>query len=302
MYTVKEKFDLISTVDNIENLNSSRIRSMEIDDGLKKMYNSINVSVNKSQDKFYSKIIEKLVMSKKYGITIYDYKPVLYDNYKMAVVYNKPTREILVNIAYYNVDDIYGNKPDPKTLISCIIYGFVLERIIEKKVNIHDDFAGPIITFLNTVVLSIFGKNYGLIGAYSNRIPILKYLTACYVLSSFFGIHGSTLFEKAKSYANVDFRNDIEALTRYDFSNILQYIKVISDAKVMPGFNVHEFTNKIYKFLGIHFIAAFEDFSRFMALMTISAIAGNTFVPFSLKKYNQKEYMRIVNTCKKLFM
>jgi len=301
MYVVKDKFNLISTIDNIENLNKSQIDRMALENGVKKMYNSIRTTVVKSGDQFYARVISNISMQKKYGLTFYDFIPILYDNYKMAVVYNKPTKDILINISYYNVDDIYGNKPDPRTLISCIIYGFVLERIIEKKVNIHESFAGPIITFLNTAVLSIFGKNYGLIGAYSNRIPILKYLTACYVLCSFFGISGNNLFEKAKQYANVDFRDDTSELSKYDFSNILHYIKVISDAHIMPGFNVHEFTNKIYRFLGIHFLAAFEDFSRFMALMTISSIAGNTFVPFSLKKYNQKEYNKIILTCKKLF-
>ncbi len=299
MYKIKDKFNLLVNVDNITDLSSSQIKSMMIMDGIDKLYTSIRTNLIKSTH-FTSYIITDIV-NKKLNMNMRQFVPILYDKYKMAAVYNKKTDEILLNISYYNVDDIYGNKPDPRVLMANIMYGYVLSQISKKNINIHEDFAGPIIAFLNTVVLSIFGKQYGLIGAYVDRIPLLKYLTACYVLASFFNVTGSTLFEKAKQYSNVSFRDEIDQLRRYDFSNILDYIKAISESKAMPGFSVHEFTHKIYRFLGIHFLAAFEDFSRFMAIMTISEMPGNSFVPFSLKKYNQREYQNIIKTCKKLF-
>jgi len=297
MYVIKDKFDLLANIENVTNISESQIKSMEIEYGLKKFYNSIRTNVENKKGISYN-ILLGMIKSK---FIYHGIKPVLWNEYKMAVIFDQKTDMILINISYFNIDDIYSGKPDPNVLIACMVYGHVLRQTVNKSVNIHDTFAEPIVAFLNTVVLSIFGKSYGLIGAYSYRIPILKYLTACYVLASFFGISGSSLYEKAKKYSGIAFRDEIENLKNYDFSNILDYIRCISDSRVMRGFTVHEFTHKIYRFLGIHFLAAIEDFSRFMALMTISSLPGNSFVPFSLKKYNQKAYLGIVKTCHKLY-
>lgn len=299
MYNIKDKFDLLVKIDNVSNISLNEIDRMKIERGIEKLYPLI-VGISHRSNHFSKIILNNAIKDKSFNVK-QKIVPVLYEDYKMAVIYNYKNDKVLINISYYNMDDIYGGKPDPRSLYSCLIYGIVLRSMYNKKQHINEDFSGPIIAFLNTVVLSIFGKQYGLIGAYSYRIPILKYLTACYVLSSYFGVKGNELFEKAKKHANVNFREEIDKLEKYDFFNITEYIKALSESNVMRGFTTHEFTFKLYRFLGIHFLAAMEDFSRFMALMTISEIPGNSFIPFSLKKYNRREYLNIVNTCKKLF-
>ncbi len=299
MYKIKEKFDLLKNFENYTQYSTSEIKKYEIINGIDKTYSSIRMS--KPPSNFTKDMLYK-ILSSKYGSIRDNYSIIYDDRYKLATSYDKKNDKMIINISYYDVDDIYGNKPDPRALMACLVYDHVLKQMYNKSVNIHQELAGPIISFISTLILSIFGKQYGLIGAFSDRIPLLKYLTGCYVLASYFNLQNMTLFETAKQYANVDFRQNVEELKKYDFANIMEFIKVISESKVMSGFNVHEFTHKIYRFLGIHFLTAMEDFGRFMALMTVADISGNSFVPFSLKKYNQKEYQKIIKTCSKLFI
>jgi len=298
MYKIKENFNLLKNIENYTHYSTSEIKRYEIEMGIDKVYSTIRM--NKPPSNFTKNILQN-IMGGKYGKMAYTYKIITNENYKLAISYDKNLDKNIINISFYDATEIYGNKPDYRALTACVISSHILNRMYNKSVNIHQELAGPIISFMSTLFLSIFGKQYGLIGAFSNRIPLLKYLTGCYVLASFFGLQNTTLFETAKQYANVDFRQNIDELQHYDFSNILDFIKAISESKTMHGFSAHEFTHKIYRFLGIHFLAALEDFGRFMALMTVADLPGNSFVPFSLKKYNQKEYQKIIKTCSKLF-
>ena len=150
--------------------------------------------------------------------------------------------------------------------------------------------------------MQVFGKDYGLVGIYSSGIPKLKFLTACYIYSSFFGYPSNDrLYRNAASVAPYMYSNEYEALKQYNFSLIEDFIKSLSDLKVMPGINVTKFTSKLYRFFGINILPAMEDISRFFSVIVTSSVPGSRVVPRYLYKYNEKEYFKILDITRRIF-
>ena len=57
----------------------------------------------------------------------------------------------------------------------------------------------------------------------------------------------------------------------------------------MPGIDVYGFTSVFLKLLGLNFIPALEDASRFISLALGANIKGTNVFPAFLPKYNRKD-------------
>ena len=155
--------------------------------------------------------------------------------------------------------------------------------------------------FFFSLFMRAFAKQYGLLGSFTSEIPKLKFLTNLYVLTSFFGVSGTEGLKRAAAASSFDYRPYEEKLKSYNFMNINDFIKALSDMGVYPNINRHLFTAKIYNKYTLNFIPALEDLSRFIATLTASEIKGTRVVPAYIYKYDERSFNNIIEISKVLF-
>lgn len=294
---VKDKFRLVSGAENVISVSSSVIEKHSTEENSPRHVFAILELKKKSIVHFTSNVIMNWVSNIKKRESI---QVVKVEDYPLPVTYNPPTKGNIINLKPFSVDEI--SSMSPNDLYASLVYAYAFEKLVTKRYKISEDYAKIIINYLLSFYVQIFGKEYGLVGIYASGIPKLKFLIACYILSSFFGYKTSPkLFQKASTLAPYLYSNDIEQLKKYDFMQVEDFIKSVSDLKVMPGLTVTKFTSKLYRFFGINILPAIEDCSRFFSVILTSSIPGNRLVPKYLFKFNQNEYSRIVDITRRMF-
>jgi len=88
---------------------------------------------------------------------------------------------------------------------------------------------------------------------------------------------------------------------RYKFSDVDQFIKAVSDLKVMPGLTVAIFTSTLYKFYGINILVGIEDCSRFFSIILAVSVPGSRILPRYLVRVNEKEYFKLLQVTRGMF-
>jgi hypothetical protein len=220
--------------------------------------------------------------------------------YHLPGCLNKKDNKQLINIGFYQISDISITKPSAKALYSIFVYNYILYKIHSKKIKFPIDISQNIINYYTALFMSMFGKQYGMIGIYTGKIPKLKFFIACYVLSSYFGLKGKELYNKAQSYSTFAF-NNLSDLEKYDFSKVSDFVNTLSDYDVFPGFNVYKMLGKFYTSFGVSFLAAFEDFGRFIAMLSICTISGNGIAPAFISKYNKQIFNNLMKSIKIIY-
>lgn len=294
---VKEKFSLLKNVPNILHLSSAQIKSSSIQLGPRKLFLTISMFSNRIDHFTKNKVIEvvsDIEIRKKLAV-------VILPEYSLHVSYNKPTKQMIINLNPFGVNDIYPNDPDPKNIYASLVYAICFYNLINEKVKINESYASVIISYLLSVFIRLFGKDYGLLGIYSNQINKLKFLISCYVYASFFGITGNVSFRKAGTISMYNYRDLEESISKYDFSKIEDFIKALSEIGIMPGLNKYSFTHKVLRFMGIAFLPALEDLSRFISIMTTSNITGSNVVSTFIYSYNENEFKKLMELSKLIF-
>jgi hypothetical protein len=226
-------------------------------------------------------------------------KVVNFEKYILPVTYSSVADSIIINLKPYDVDEI--SDLSPNNLYALLVYGYCFSKLV-KRVKIGDQYADLFVKYFLSLFIKVFGKEYGLLGIYSKSIPKLKFLIACYVLSSFFDYRNDNrLYKKASSIATYPYLEEKMDLINYDFSDISKFIKALSDFKVMPGIKIYGFTAKLHRFLGVEFLPALEDLSRCISILLTSDIRGANIVRSFLYKYNEKVFNQIIELSKGVF-
>jgi hypothetical protein len=286
---IKPLFKLISNTPNIINLNHNIIQSFYDDvNSIDLLFSLFEVKKNN----FIHFTNKKIFNMNKNIIKIINF------DYPLPVTYNIPTKEIIINLNYFNVKEI--SSMNTIDIYACIVYGYIFKEIVTKKYKISESYLNSIVNFFLSFYMRIFGKKYGLVSTYSLNILKLKFLLTCYILSSYYGYEmNNQFFNKVLKIAPYDYFNEIINIQNYNFQDITQFIKSLSDLKVMPGISVTSFTSTIYRFYGITILAAIEDCARFFSLMLTLSISGTTVVPRYIIQANKIEYFNIVNEIKR---
>jgi hypothetical protein len=102
-----------------------------------------------------------------------------------------------------------AEKPGILEYYEQLVYGLSFYDLVTEKFKIKESYFVPISGFLVGLLMGIFGKEYGLLGTYTNNITKLNFLINCYVLSAFFGITG------IQSYKKLNMKHDICLLRLY---------------------------------------------------------------------------------------
>jgi len=293
---IKTKFTLLKDIPNILNISSTSLQSYRVDDGMETLQSILSL-LEKKITHFTKKKVYQLLNSKSNEIEIV-YMP----NYPLPVTYNKTTNQVVLNLSSFNTKEITTMNPSSRDLYGCLVYGVCLKELSSKQA-IPDRFAGHIVSFLLSVFIKVFGKEYGLIGIYSTQIPKLKFVISCYIYSSFFNISGNKMLQNSSIATSYDYRKDLDLLNKFDFSDANDFIKALDQLKVFPGVSKYNFVSKILRLLSIHFIPAIEDCSRFISVMTTSDIPGITpsLSPAFYYRYNETEFNSIIEISKRIF-
>jgi len=293
---IKDKFRLVSSAENVIRVPSSVIEKYSSEENSPRHVFAILELKKKSIVHFTNKKIMDWVSDKKKRESI---QIVKVDDYPLRVTYNPPTKGNIINLKPFSVDEV--SSMSPNDLYAALVYAYAFEKLVTKKYKIKEEYSKVIVNYLLSFFVQIFGKEYGLVGIYASGIPKLKFLTACYIYSAFFGVKGSKLFSKATAIAPYMYKNEIDELSKYDFSLIEDFIQAVSDLKVMPGLTVTKFTSKLYRFFGVEILPAMEDCSRFFSAILTSSVPGNRIVPKYLFKFNQTEYFQLIEVTRRMF-
>lgn len=293
---IKDKFTLLKDIPNVLNISSSSLKAFRVDDGIETMHSILSL-LEKKITHFTKTKVYQLLNSKKNEIEIV-YMP----NYPLPVVYNKSTNQVVINLSSFNTKEITTMNPTSRDLYGCLAYGVCLKELLTGQA-VPDRFAGHIVAYLLSAFTTIFGKEYGLLGIYSTQIPKLKFVLSCYIYASFFDITGMRSYQNSSLGTAYNYKNDIDLLNKFDFTNTNDFIKALDQLKVFPGVSKYNFVSKILRMLTIHFIPAIEDCSRFIAVLTTSDIPGITkaLSPAFYYRYNETEFNAIMQISKRIF-
>jgi hypothetical protein len=294
---VKKEFELLKGTKNIISFSSGIMKAQSVEGDVLNVVRTIKLIENRINHftlKRVSEITENLKVAKN-NIHVVNM------DYQLPVTYNTTTKKIVLNLQPFDVDEIA--KVEPINVYASLAYGICLRNLTIGKYKIKPVYFEAISNWLNTVFVMVFGKEYGLLGAYSNEVEKLKFLIACYILDSFFGIKGDIAYKKAGALSIVDYKSIKNDLKKYDFSKINDLIKSLSDFRVMPGITKVNFLKKILQlFQGINFFPALEDPSRFFSSIVVASISGSNIVPtFISKKYNVDAFNKLLMIGKTIF-
>lgn len=294
---VKEKFDLVKGVDNILRLSAPQIAKFEVENGPRRIF--VVLDMMKRSVGHYTK--DKVLKT----LTNFDDRKYLHvvamPNYPLPVTYNIPTKSMVINVSPFGVDDIETSKPGDFNLYALMVYAIVFGSLISNKTKITDKYSEVIASFIASVLIRLFGKQYGLLGSFSREIPKMKFLTNLYILTSFFGVTGPAAYRKAYTASGYNYKEIEDQLKKSKFDNISDFILSLSNFGVMPNINKHVFAAKLLRFFGVNVIPAFEDCSRFIATIATADIKGSNVISTYLSKQNEKEFAKILEISKVIF-
>lgn len=292
---IKDKFSLLKDLPNTLDLSKSVINTYKVDGGPRKVFVILKLIENRINH-FTKEPIMNLLSDIRRRERIYI---VNIPNYLLPVTYNKSTNGIVINLAAMGSDDI--SRHDSKNLYASLVYGLMFSVLVNNKYNVDAKYFSTISNFIVSIMIRLFGKDFGLLGIYSTEIPKLKFLINCYILDSFFGIKENDAYRLAGSASSFDYKNIETELNKYNFYEIKDFIQALNIFKVMPGINRYIFSSKFLRLFGYNFLPALEDLSRFMSIITTSSLSGTNVVPTFISKYNEIEYNKLLEISKNIF-
>jgi len=297
MMIIKDKFRLVSNAPNILSVSSSVIKSYQKEENSPRHVFAILELKKKSIKHFSNDAIFNLISDKRKREKIHI---VNFDEYPLVATYNKSSKSLIINLKSFQVSEV--SNMNPNDLYASLVYAYSFSKFATKKFKINKSSIKSIVNYLTSMYVQVFGKEYGLAGIYASGIPKLKYLVACYALSSYFGYpNNKSLLKEASKIAPFMYNNEFDALIKCDFSKIEEFIKCLSELRVMPGITLIKYTQKLYNYMGVNMLPAFEDLSRFFSIILTASVRGSTIIPTSIYRYNEKEYFNLVDVGRKVF-
>jgi len=280
----KQKIEFLNSIDNYLDISQSTIDTFKIDEyDRENIYRVIKLVLHKTNH------VSTNLMGRKLEAEFDDIDFVSFIKYPLPAVYNSRTKRIIVNIKFLGKKEI--TNIDNHALYSVIFYGYMLRLFYHRPLSLKTN--REVCEYLLELFLALFGRRYGIMSSYEDMIPKLHFIIISYVLTSFYGLEQNKTYTMAsRSGTSIkDFNIDFN---KYDFYNSRDFIKVLSDSQVFPGFNLSTFAGYIFKRYNIIGIPMFEDSMRFMATISASSLSSGGIFPKDLQHFNNKKYLQIV--------
>jgi hypothetical protein len=293
---IKERLEILKNTPNIMDFSSSVIKSQEVSGALENIRSVLDVSSGRishfTKPFVYKKIAEKNP----------DFKVVKMTNYILPVSFNKKTSDVILNLNFFGTDDI--SRISYKDLYSLLVYGYCFKALASYKFKIPSSYSPLYAQFIVNIMVKLFGKDYGLLGAFASEINKLKFITNCYSAASFFGVaQNKKLYNSAAGISKYPYTDHLEEFNpeEYDLTNFRQYILALDRSKCMPGFNIYAFSVKAVRQFGFSFLPLFEDIGRYQSLMTCSDLFGTSLAPGYIRKFNESVFKAIITISQQIF-
>lgn len=294
---IKENFELLNKAPNLLNVPKSAMKTYSREENSPRHIFTFLTLKQKHIKHFTKDKMFKFIGNVKDRESV---EVVTFEKYPLQVTFNKPTKNIILNLTPMDVEDVASLSPND--LFSYLVYGYGFSQLVNRKVKVGDMYAKTIVDYLTSLFVRAFGKDYGLTEIYSSGIPKLKFLLACYVFASFFGQSVDRgLIRKAISVAPYDFQPEERQILSYDYSSVIQFLKALSDMRVMPGIKPYSFTAKWFKWYGLNMVAGLEDLSRLICAVVSSSVGGSTLTKGWISKYNEKAFGQIIEISRKVY-
>lgn len=289
---IKSNFDLLKN-DNFLDISDSELQSMVKEENkVERLHAYLKLNKNKIRHPDINMALNFLSENKD------KFYVVEFDRYILPMSYSHKSDSIIFNIGSFHTDEI--SQLGVPTVYSSVLYGMLFRKLAKGDARLKESYYEMITNYMTSVMIRLFGKQYGLLSRYSYHIPTLRFFVATYILASFFGVEGENGWRKASKLSGYDYREVKDKLDKYDFKNVISFIKAISDFEVMPGLNKYRFTERIIKSFSINFLPSVEDGSRFFASIYCSSVMGNRLIPNFIKKYNEQEYSNIIDLSRRM--
>ncbi len=293
---MKDKFILLKDLPNTLDVSSNIIENYLVENGDSKYFTILKLFESRikhfTKDKIYS-IVKDPNKKKLFEI-------VNIPTYLLPVTYNTKTNKIIINLIAMGSKDI--SRIDQKNIYASIVYGICFSELVKGNIKVNKSYYEPISNFLLSLLIKLFGKEYGLLGIYSIEIKKLHFLIASYVLKSFFEVDDeSYINKKAFSLSSFNYKSIENELLKFDLSKIEDFILSLDQLRIMPGMNKYHFSSRALNLFGFSFLPALEDLFRFISIIVTSSLSSSTIVPSFISKYNETEYNRILEIGKNIF-
>jgi len=289
---IHDKFVLIKDVNNILFLSKSEIEKKKVKNGNVIVKNTILMlehSINHFSYEYVSKVLKN----------INSFCIVYLPDYPLNYSFNKKTNQLLINLFPFGVETVNPTKPNPLNIYACLIGALILKNCVNKKNNIKSSFASPVINFLTSMFLRLFGRQYGLIGRYSSQIIKMKFLIGLYIYISFFDLNFNNAKKLSLLFAPFDYDEDENIIKKYNFKTFDDLLDCLSEIQVMPGMNKYLFLKTIYRYFpNVNIFPMFEDLARLISIFIASNIPGSNMITKRISEYNEEEYNTILEISK----
>lgn len=286
--TIKKEFELLRGINNLLDLNNKDIQKISVPNGQKLLANVIEMT-EPYMDFFGKKRISQQIKR------LDEIAVINLETYPLYVSYNIPTDQIILNLSPFNVSTITAIKPDPRNIYAALVYGTCFRDTIRSKgKSIKDRYASIFVSYFTSMMIQMFGREYGLLAKHSRQIPMLKYVISCYILRSFFNIQSDKIYEMSKAISGYSDKDLEDGLKQFDLNNIGAMIDSLSKFEILPGINKPLFIGKLLKYTSIQFIPVLEDVSRMISISMASIVKGSNIIPSFIRRYNEEEFSNIL--------
>lgn len=292
---IKENFSLINNTPNIINISKSQIESLTTETNTPK-HAFASLELRKNSIKHFSR--DRILEYVKNVKLTRDLDFLLYDSYPLCVTFNQKTNSKIINLSPFNTAEV-GRLSHTK-LFAAILYAYTFESIITKRMRVPDNMVQPISSYLFSLFVQVFGRDFGMTGTYSNKLPGLKFFITAYILISFFGRkQEKPTYALAKQYSGYPYEQNIDVLQKNDLTDIKGLIRSLSESGTMPGFNIIKFTVKVQKMFDVQMMPMFEDVARFLSIIMTSSVSQQDIAKPFIHKYNKQVYIHMLNYMQK---
>ena len=177
-------------------------------------------------------------------------------------------------------------------IYAMMLYSLSLKEFITKQSLSSEDFAEHVSAFLFSIFMKLYGKKSGLLGAYRNLIPNLRFLISYYVYVSMFGY--SQTQELANKIGSLVYRDPKELNLNFNFSSTKGFLEAINENNIIP-ISENKFSTQIINIAGVTGLPLFEDLSRFFATLLAATVPGNSLFSRYWIKVRKELYNKLVH-------
>ena len=280
----KKKLEFLSQIDNYYHVAQSTIDSFKIDEyDRENIFRIIKLTLHKTNH------MSSDLMSRKLESGFDDADFVSLIKYPLPAVYNVKTKRVIINLKFFGKKEV--TNIDPRALYSVIFYGYILKLFYHRPLPLKTN--REVCEYFLEMFMALFGKRYGIMASYKEMIPKLHFIIVSYLLTSYYGSKQDKTYTMAARSGALVKQFDVD-FDDYDLYNSRQFIKLLSDSQVFPGFDLSTFAGYIFRRYNIIGLPMFEDEMRFMATLGASSMpTGGVFPPY-LEKHHREIYQRLI--------